>query len=79
MNEKGLCIDEGHCSYKEEGVCKGCKNDDENIYCLNDIFGCIKTYTTHCLECNQILNLSNCTKCESGYMINEDSQCQLEE
>jgi hypothetical protein len=79
LNEKGLCIDEGHCSYKEEGVCKGCKNDDENIYCLNDIFGCIKTYTTHCLECNQILDLSNCTKCESGYMINEDSQCQLEE
>jgi hypothetical protein len=25
------------------------------------------------------LDLSNCTKCESGYMINEDSQCQLEE
>ena len=77
LNENGLCIDEEHCNYKEGGVCKACKNNGQT-YCLNDIFGCVETYANHCLECNQILDFSNCTKCESGYVINESNQCVFE-
>jgi len=75
LNENGLCIDEEHCTYKEGGVCKGCLNDG-NTYCLNNYFGCVEIYSDNCMECNQILDLSNCTKCEPGYVLNEYSQCE---
>ena len=77
LNENGLCIDEEHCNSKIGGVCKSCQNTDDN-YCLNNDFGCIFTFDAHCLECNQVLDFANCTKCESGYAINEYSVCEYE-
>ena len=78
LNENGLCIDEEHCSYKENDICKKCI-DDDGTYCLNNIFGCVKIYSDHCLECNQLLDFDNCTKCESGYVLNDNSQCVEED
>ena len=77
LNENGLCINDEECSYKEGGVCKACKNED-GTYCLNNIFGCVEIFYDHCLECNQILDFSNCTKCESGYYLDDYSQCREE-
>ena len=76
LNEDGLCIDEDHCIEKVDNVCKKCEGIGEN-FCLNNVFGCVQSYIDHCLECNQILDLTNCTKCEEGYEINEFSQCEL--
>ena len=76
LNENGLCIDEEHCTYKEGGICKGCLNDGYDTYCLNNYFGCVEIYSSNCMECNQILDLSNCTKCEPGYVLNDNSQCE---
>ena len=75
LNEQGLCIDEESCLTKEGGVCKRCR-EDWGTMCLNDIFGCVPIYSDHCLECNQILDFSNCTKCENGYVLNEYSICE---
>ena len=74
LNENGLCIDDEHCNYKEEGICKSCKNE-YGTYCLNEIFGCVEIYADNCLECNQILDFGNCTKCEPGYVLNIFNQC----
>ena len=74
LNENGLCVDEEHCSYKEGGICKGC-TDEDGTYCLNNLFGCVEIYYDHCLECNQILDFGNCTKCESGFILDDYSQC----
>ena len=74
LNEDGLCIDEEHCLTKVGGVCKECNNED-GFYCLNNIFGCVEIYYEGCLECNQILDFSNCTKCDVGYELDEYSFC----
>lgn len=75
LNENGLCIDEEHCSYKQGGICKACKDDEYASYCLNNIFGCVEYYSDNCLECNQLLDFGNCTKCETGFILDEYSQC----
>ena len=74
LNDKGLCIDEEHCTKKVDGVCKECDVED-GTYCLNNIFGCVEIYYNGCLECNQILDFSNCTKCDVGYELDEYAFC----
>ena len=71
LNENGLCIDLENCLSRDGNKCNQCNED----YCLNNIFECVQFNSGHCLECNQILDLSNCTKCESGYELNDYSQC----
>ena len=77
MDENGLCVDEEHCSEKNEnGKCLKCQNDDKGIYCLNNYFGCERIFRNNkCLECNDILDFNNCTKCIDGYENDEYGRC----
>ena len=79
LNENGLCFEVEHCTKMEEGVCKECQIGEDGIYCLNNIFGCIKTSTKHCVECNNILDFDSCDKCEEGYVVGPFHECQLPE
>ena len=74
LNENGLCIDEEHCLNKVDGVYKRCNNEN-GYFCLNNIFGCVEIIYEGCLECNQLLDFFNCTKCENGYELNEHDYC----
>ena len=69
--KNGLCIDEIHCEYKIDGICKKCEEE----YCLNSIFGCVEMFFDNCLECNDIFNLEKCTKCIDGYEVDEFDTC----
>ena len=76
LNENGLCIDEEHCvEKKEDGTCLKCLNNEEESFCLNNIFGCIELYYDNCLECNDISILNKCTKCKDGFEPNNYYEC----
>ena len=81
LNENGLCIDNTHCIEKnQDGSCKKCQSDEQGIFCLNNIFGCVDLYYDNkCLECNDILDFNECTKCLDGYKLNENGLCSKEE
>ena len=78
--KNGLCIDEKHCSERNEsGECKKCQKLEEEPYeqCFNDIFGCVETmFYENCLECNDIKELGHCTKCTEGYEFNKYGFCE---
>ena len=71
LNENGLCIDLENCLNRDGNKCNQCNED----YCLNNIFGCVHLQYSHCQECNQILDMSICTKCENGYVVNYYNHC----
>lgn len=75
-NENGLCTNEEICEdVNDDGECVECKKSDEDFpyYCLNKDFGCISNYfNKNCLRCDNILDISNCTKCEKGYKLVEN-------
>ena len=75
LNGKGLCIDDSHCIEEKDGVCQKCLKDDNNNYCLNNIYGCISIFDRGCLECNNILDFYICTKCLDGYELDHNNQC----
>ena len=77
LDHNGLCIDKIHCEEEKDGKCQKCTFDEDNneFYCLNEYFGCVETYFDTCLECNDISDLSICTKCIDGYSINEFGEC----
>ena len=81
LNENGVCMDYEHCIEKnEKGSCLKCLNNEEESFCLNNIFGCIELYYDNCLECNDILKLNKCTKCKDGYEIDYYDECsEIEE
>ena len=72
LDENGLCVDIEHCIDKKDGICQDCLKDENNSFCLNNIFVCVQTYDSGCLECNDILNFDyNCTKCLDGFEYDE--------
>ena len=76
LNEDGLCVDEKHCLEKDEkGKCLKCQNNDQESFCLNDVFGCVELWYDNCLECNNILEINKCTKCKDGYEIDYYDEC----
>ena len=75
LNEEGLCIETEHCSKEVDGICKKCENNMINTYCLNSKFGCVETFYLDCLECDDYLDFSKCTKCKDGYILNENYEC----
>ena len=76
LNEKGLCIDNNHCSEEKNGVCQKCQVDEVYYYCLNKDLGCIEMFDGEgCLECNNIFDLNVCTKCVDGYELNHNGKC----
>jgi len=76
LGDNGLCIDDQNCLEKNEnGECTKC-NFEKGDYCLNNIFGCVKILGySYCLECNDIFNFYNCTKCSEGYILNQYGGC----
>ena len=60
-----------HCEEKkEDGTCKKCQNNKEATYCLNKDFGCVDiSFKKNCLECDNLSNFFNCTKCIDGYTL----------
>ena len=76
----GVCIDNEHCIEKsQEGICSKCQNNDDGIFCLNEMFGCVEIFYENCLECNEYLDFDSCTKCDNGYILNEYGLCKKEE
>ena len=78
LNKNGLCVDDYHCSKKNEnGICIKCINYDGDYFshCLNKDFECVETYFNVCEECNNSLDFDNCTKCIEGYELNEKNIC----
>ena len=75
--KNGLCVNNENCDeINDEGNCMRCQNDDSSTYCLNNYFGCQRIYRNNkCLECNDILDFSNCTKCVDGYENDEYGRC----
>ena len=72
----GICVDNEHCvETNKDEICSKCLNDGQDIFCLNYVFGCVKTFLDNCLECNDYLDFYGCTKCEDGYKLNEFSLC----
>ena len=78
--KNGLCVDEAHCLEKNrDGSCKKCESKENSIFiqCLNPIFGCVESLFNHnCLECDNILNFEECTKCMDGYDLDENNDCK---
>ena len=76
LNKNGLCVDDTLCEEKDENDnCTKCKDNDNGNYCLNKDFGCVRTLYGQCLECDDLLDLYKCTKCEDGYELNDDGKC----
>ena len=77
LDKDGICVEIEHCLEKnEDGTCKKCQNDGYEKYCVNNYFGCEKTFLGYnCLECNYIFDFNKCTKCFEGYELNENNQC----
>ena len=78
INEKGLCYDKVHCEKFEKGSCQKCQKENlkgYDSYCLNKEFGCIDSFHKNCLRCDDILNLNECTQCESGYELDKEGNC----
>lgn len=81
VNEDGYCIDMERCEEKENGICTKCKDDISNnneYYCANKVYGCLKTNILGCKQCNDFNNLLSCTECHDGYYLNEEKKCNRE-
>ena len=81
LNEKGLCVDDEHCTKKDDdGNCVKCKNKEGGYFCLNKDFECVEIfYNNHCLQCNDVLDFEKCNKCFDGYTLDENGECQKKE
>ena len=75
--ENGICVNKVECEKKENEKCVKCseKNHDGIEMCLNNVFGCVTTFANNCLNCDNILNFDECTKCSEGYEFNEYGEC----
>ena len=73
----GLCFDEQHCTERnEDGTCKKCTRTEDEFYeqCLSEVFGCVEGYfDENCLECDDLENLGDCTRCMEGFELDDFS------
>ena len=74
--KNGLCVDDINCMEKnEDSTCKKC-GGERGDFCLNNIFGCVQILGySYCLECNDIFDFYNCTKCFEGYSLKYNGDC----
>ena len=77
LSDNGICIEKDHCEEEKDGICQKCfsREEDDYWYCLNSYFGCTETGGDNCLECNDIFDFNNCTKCLDGYKLDEYGNC----
>lgn len=76
VNEEGYCVDSKRCVQREigESVCLRCEEE----YCANDVFGCVKSYHSDCIRCNNLYDLYSCTQCDKGFIINSIGGCEAD-
>ena len=75
LDENGLCINDENCIEKKDGICQRCQNNEFGLFCLNKYFGCEEIYDKGCMECNNIFDLFECTKCLDGYELDNNNKC----
>ena len=78
VTEEGICFDDGHCEIFQDGKCVKCQEDNPYGYfgyCLNEVFGCVDSFLSHCIRCDDIMDMDVCTQCEEGYEIDEYGDC----
>ena len=78
INSEGLCYDKIHCEKFEKNNCVKCQEENPDgyySYCLNKEFGCIDSFHKHCLRCDDLLHLDECTQCDIGYELDKDGNC----
>ena len=81
--DEGVCYDDYHCIKDENGECIRCQDENPRgypTYCFNKEFGCIDSFLTNCIRCDNIFDMDVCTECEEGYEIDEYGECvEIEE
>ena len=80
VGKDGVCVNNIDCETYNDDKCVKCKNmdEDENFHCLNQLYGCVETYTSNCTKCDDNLNvLTHCDECNEGYELDEYSSCIL--
>ena len=75
--KNGYCFNNEMCESFEEGVCQKCKQyqETDDYYCVNKDFGCVWTYVSNCLQCDDSFDFNKCTKCMEGYVLDEYNEC----
>ena len=73
----GICVNKIECEEKKNEECIKCndKNHDNYDMCLNNVYGCVETFVSNCLRCDNIYNFDECTECMEGYVLNDDGEC----
>ncbi len=77
LNENGVCVNIKDCLEEKNNICLKCGENQFSwlSYCLNDIFGCVDTYSKNCLKCNNINDFNSCSECLEGFSLNENGEC----
>ena len=66
----------------EGDVCVKCitKEFYWDYLCINKDFGCVKSFTSNCLKCDNSTNFDSCNQCAEGYLLDEYERCsEIEE
>ena len=73
----GICFNNVECAEKKDEECVKCKEVDYDSFylCLNSFYGCVETYLSNCLRCDNMYNFNECTECMEGYELNNQAQC----
>ena len=77
LNDEGLCINIKDCADMKDNNCLRCEDKEYSwrYSCLNNIYGCVLTFTKNCLRCDNIFDLRSCTECFEGFKLNEAGEC----
>ena len=72
-----ICVNKVECEEEKNGECIKCneKSYNNKNMCLNSVYGCVETFVSNCLRCDNIHNFDECTVCVDGYELDEDGDC----
>ena len=73
----GICVNKNECAEEKDGECVKCneKSHDDYNLCLNNFYGCVKTYVSNCSRCDNMFDFDECNECREGYKLDEYSNC----
>ena len=75
--KNGVCYNKVDCAEEKNGECVKCNEMDEFGLkrCLNSVYGCVETFLSNCLKCDNILDFNECTECIEGYELSDNNKC----
>ena len=75
--KNGICVNNKECSDIIDDECVKCIDVSHNGYnmCLNKVYGCVDTFVSNCLKCDNISDFDFCTECEEGFELDENGDC----